>query len=238
MVKLFTYTIKWFITAIIYLSINSCTYFYKQSVIEDMHPNITEYIESDIKNESLFKEKKLINYGYQALFEDHRPHNIGDILTIVLQENISASNSSSADISHNASSNAGFSFIPGQFNPIFGINVQDIQTGLDSKGKHGLSGRGRNSANNKFTGLITVTVQDILPNGNLRVTGEKQVTINQAEELIRFSGVVNPKNINQKNLIASTQVADTHIEYITSEMFNKIKKMGWLQKILLKISPM
>ncbi|WP_422667261.1 flagellar basal body L-ring protein FlgH [Buchnera aphidicola] len=237
MVKLFTYLIKWFITAIVFLSINGCTYVYKQSIMTGIKPFSVSYKEENIKNGSLFREKTLINYGYQALFEDHRPHNIGDILTVILQENISASNSSSADMSRNATTNLGLSFVPGQLNPMFGVNISDVKTGLDSTGKNGVSGKGSNSANNKFSGLITVTVQDILPNGNLKVIGEKQVTINKVAEFIRFSGVVNPKNINQSNLITSTQVADARIEYITNEIFNKVKEMGWLQKILLKISP-
>ena len=59
-----------------------------------------------------------------------------------------------------------------------------------------------------FTGAITVTVIDVLPNGNLIVAGEKQIGINQGVEFVRLSGVVDPRFIRAGNVVSSTQVAD------------------------------
>jgi flagellar L-ring protein precursor FlgH len=188
-------------------------------------------------NGSLFQEKIPINYGYQPLFEDHRPHNVGDIITVVLQENISASNSSITNFSRDGTANLGITISPGQLNPMLGMNLKDNTTGFNSIGKNDFSGKGGNSAKNKFTGLITVTVQKILPNSNLKVIGEKRVAINEGKEFIRFSGVINPNNINKHNLISSTQIADARIEYVSHGQINDAQKMGWLQRFLLKISP-
>ncbi|MBZ2279925.1 flagellar basal body L-ring protein FlgH, partial [Buchnera aphidicola] len=80
-------------------------------------------------------------------------------------------------------------FLPGQFDPIFGIHIDDIKISLDSAGKNEFLGKSNNSAKNTFHGLITVTIQKILPNGNLQITGEKQVAINEEIEFIRFSGI-------------------------------------------------
>ncbi|CAL4323475.1 Flagellar L-ring protein [Buchnera aphidicola (Protaphis terricola)] len=238
MVKLFSYKIKYYLTILALLTIQSC------ASIENHPPlinGITTAIAPDVSpkiiNGSLFQENIPINYGYQPLFEDHRSHNIGDIITIVLQENISASNSSFSNMSRNSISSLGMSITPGQLNPILGFNVNDSKTGFDSLGKNDFYGKGSNSAKNTFTGLMTVTVKKVLPNGNLQVVGEKQVAINEGVEFIRFSGVVNPHNINKNNLIASTQIADTRIEYISNNRINETHKIGWLQRLLLKISP-
>lgn len=237
MIKLFIRQIKYFLTAMFLLTIQSCANIEYKTLVEGKTTAIAPNIWPKVINGSLFQEKIPMNYGYQPLFEDHRPHNIGDTVTVVLQENISASNSSVSDVSRDSTANLGVRISPGQLNPILGINLKDNATGVDSIGRNNFSGKGSNSAKNKFTGLITVTVQKVLPNGNLKVIGEKQVSINEGIEFIRFSGVINPNNINKNNFIASTQIADARIEYLSHGRINEIQKIGWFQKFLLKISP-
>ncbi|QCI24978.1 flagellar basal body L-ring protein FlgH [Buchnera aphidicola (Rhopalosiphum padi)] len=237
MVKLFSYKIKYYLTAFFIIMIQSCASVENKPLVGGITTAVAPNIIPKIKNGSLFQEKIPINYGYQPLFEDHRSHNIGDIITVVLQENISASNSSSSNLTRDGTANVGVTVTPGKLNPVLGFDINDNKTGIDSIGKNDFSGKGSNSAKNTFTGLITVTVQNVLPNGNLKVIGEKQVAINQGTEFIRFSGVINPNDINKNNLVASTQVADTRIEYVSNNRINDIQKMGWLQRFLLKISP-
>ncbi|WP_295164381.1 flagellar basal body L-ring protein FlgH [uncultured Buchnera sp.] len=237
MVKLFSYKIKYYLTAFFIIMIQSCASVENNPLVGGITTAVAPNVIPKIKNGSLFQEKIPINYGYQPLFEDHRSHNVGDIITVVLQENISASNSSSSNLTRDGTANVGVTVTPGKLNPVLGFNINDNKTGIDSIGKNDFSGKGSNSAKNTFTGLITVTVQNVLPNGNLKVIGEKQVAINQGREFIRFSGVINPNDINKNNLVASTQVADTRIEYVSNNRINDIQKMGWLQRFLLKISP-
>ncbi|QIQ41928.1 MAG: flagellar basal body L-ring protein FlgH [Buchnera aphidicola (Microlophium carnosum)] len=237
MIKLFICQTKYYLTAIFLLTIQSCANVEYKPLVGGATTAIAPNMWPKVINGSLFQEKISLNYGYQPLFEDHRPHNVGDTITIVLQENISASNSSASDMSRNGSTNLGIKITPGQLNPLFGLDVKDDMTSLDGMGKNNFSGKGSHSAKNQFTGLITVTVQKVLPNGNLKVIGEKQVAINEGTEFIRFSGVINPNNINKNNLISSTQIADARIEYLSHGHISDAQKMGWLQKFLLKISP-
>ncbi|QCI17161.1 flagellar basal body L-ring protein FlgH [Buchnera aphidicola (Aphis helianthi)] len=237
MVKLFSYKIKYYLTILALLSIQSCASIEHQSLVNGITTSIAPNVFPKTKNGSIFQETVPIHYGYQPLFEDHRSHNVGDTITIVLQENISASNSSASNMTRNSTANLGMTISPGQLNPILGFNINDGKTGFDSIGKNDFYGKGSHSAKNKFTGLITVTVKRVFPNGNLQVVGEKQVAINEGIECIRFSGVVNPHNINKNNLVASTQIADTRIEYVSNSGVNEAQKMGWLQRLLLKISP-
>ncbi|QCI22205.1 flagellar basal body L-ring protein FlgH [Buchnera aphidicola] len=236
MIKLFISKIKYYLIAIFLLFVQSCASVQHRPLVEGVTTAIAPNTHPKIINGSLFQDIIPINYGYQPLFEDHRPHNVGDTITIVLQENISASNSSASNVSRDGSTNLGIGIAPGQLYPL-GVNLKNTQAGLNSIGKNDFSGKGSNSANNTFNGLITVTVQEVLPNGNLKVIGEKQVAINEGIEYIRFSGVINPNNINKNNLVVSTQIADTRIEYLSHGRINEIQKMGWLQRLLLKISP-
>ena len=72
--------------------------------------------------------------------------------------------------------------------------------GADSGNK--FDGKGENTSTNDFTGTITVTVIEVYPNGNLLVSGEKQIGLKEGEEFIRFSGVVNPNTITGANTVA------------------------------------
>lgn len=65
-----------------------------------------------VVNGSIFQSVQQINYGYQPLFEDRRPRNVGDTLTIELQENVSASKSSSANASRDGKTNFGLDTVP------------------------------------------------------------------------------------------------------------------------------
>ena len=184
-------------------------------------------------NGSIFQSGQAMNYGYQPLFEDRRPRNVGDTLTIVLQENVSASKSSSANASRDGSAGLNFETVPRMLNGLFGSDRANTAI----SGDNGFNGKGGAAAQNTFSGTITVTVNQVLDNGNLNVVGEKQIAINQGTEFIRFSGVVNPRTISGSNTVVSTQVADARIEYVGNGYINEAQQMGWLQRLFLNVSP-
>jgi flagellar L-ring protein precursor FlgH len=185
-------------------------------------------------NGSIFQTAQPVNYGYQPLFEDRRPRNVGDTLTIVLQENVNASKSSSANASRDGKTNFGFDVTPRYLEGLFGNNRANVDAG----GGNSFNGKGGANASNTFSGTLTVTVDQVLANGNLHVVGEKQIAINQGTEFIRFSGVVNPRTISGTNTVSSTQVADARIEYVGNGYINEAQNMGWLQRFFLNLSPM
>ncbi|MDR0805352.1 MAG: flagellar basal body L-ring protein FlgH [Enterobacteriaceae bacterium] len=184
-------------------------------------------------NGAIFQSGQAMNYGYQPMFEDRRPRNIGDTLTIVLQENVSASKSSSANASRDGSTGLSFEATPRFLSGLFGGD----RANADINGKNDFAGKGGAAAKNTFSGTITVTVKQVLENGNLQVVGEKQIAINQGTEFIRFSGVVNPRTISGSNTVVSTQVADARIEYVGNGYINEAQQMGWLQRLFLNLSP-
>ncbi|MDD5336112.1 MAG: flagellar basal body L-ring protein FlgH [Rhodoferax sp.] len=171
--------------------------------------------------------------GSQALFEDRRPRFVGDILTILVSENVNASKNSAANVSRTGSASAELSLVPKIFG---GLMSGTLDSG--ASGKNNLSAKGGANAANTFNGVITVTIVEVLPNGNLVVSGEKQMLINQGTEFIRFSGVVNPRAVGSNNTVASTQVADARIEYSAKGYIDEAQQMGWLQRFFLNVLPM
>ncbi|MGC3964781.1 MAG: flagellar basal body L-ring protein FlgH [Rhodocyclaceae bacterium] len=167
----------------------------------------------------------------RPLFEDRRARMVGDIITVNLVEKTSASKNSNASAGKSSTLSASIpniTGVPGKF--LAGM-------GVDASGDNSFSGKGAAAAKNDFTGTITVTVVDVYPNGNLVVAGEKQVAINQGNEFIRFSGVVNPSNVTTANTVQSTQVADARIEYKATGYIDEAQTMGWMQRFFMNVLP-
>ena len=162
------------------------------------------------------------------LFEDLRAHRVGDIITIRLNENTTASKSSSTATSKSGDADIATPNILGQDvsrdgNPI-------LSAALSSEAE--FSGEGSSAQSNSLDGDITVTVIQRLPNGNLMIRGEKWVTLNQGDEFIRLSGIIRPADIAPDNSVASSRVADARITYSSKGVLAAANKMGWLQRFL------
>jgi flagellar L-ring protein precursor FlgH len=167
----------------------------------------------------------------RTLFEDRRARYVGDTMTIAIAETTSASTKSNTKASRSTSISASAPTITG----LPGKSFQGMA--LSASGSNSLDGKGEAAANNVFTGIITVTVIEVLPNGNLLVSGEKQVSIGAGIEYIRLSGIVNPYFINSANTISSTNVADARIEYKESGVISEAQIMGWLARFFLSVLP-
>ncbi len=167
----------------------------------------------------------------RPLFEDRRARLVGDTLTINISEKTAAAKKSDtkADRSHETSLG-----IP----TIAGLPLKTFQGAtLAANSETAFEGSGENTSSNNFTGTLTVTVIEVYPNGNLLVSGEKQIGLKEGEEFIRFSGVVNPITITASNTVASTQVADARIEYKANGFLDSAQVMGWLGRFFLTFLP-
>ena len=109
--------------------------------------------------------------------------------------------------------------------------------GLDASTSNSFEGKGAAGNENQFAGTITVTVVDVLPNGNLVVSGEKQVGINQGVETLKFAGVVDPLTIMPGNTVSSTQVADARMQVRGAGDIDKVQTTGWLTRFFLSAMP-
>ncbi|KMJ43517.1 MULTISPECIES: flagellar basal body L-ring protein FlgH [Xenorhabdus] len=215
------------------LTLGGCAYIPHKPLVKGQTTAKPTESPAPAPNGSIFQVVQPIYYGYQPLFEDRRPRNIGDTLTIILQENVSASKNSSANASRNGKTGFVAALTPRFLQGLLGGEKTD----LGMEGNNEFGGKGGANANNTFRGTITVTVNNLLANGNLHVVGEKQIAINQGTEFIRFSGVVNPRTITGNNTVSSNQVADARIEYVGDGYINEAQHMGWLQRFFINISP-
>ena len=173
--------------------------------------------------------------GYDiVLFEDSRARRIGDILTIRLTESTNATKSQSNDISKDHKTSIDNPTILGA-SPAFGLpgllplsdtdnNTLETQIGGNTE----FQGESDTAQRNSLTGDISVTVADVLPNGNLLVRGEKRLNLNSGNEYVKISGIVRPFDIAANNVVPSTKVADATIIYTGEGAESDATKMGWL----------
>jgi flagellar L-ring protein precursor FlgH len=170
--------------------------------------------------------------AYRPMFEDRRARLVGDTLTIAINEKTSAEKKAGSSASKTGSVDVA---APG----IFGLTASSTKLlSASAQGSSKYEEKGGDSSSNNFTGQLTVTVMEVLPNGNLVVSGEKQVALDKGAEFIRFSGVVNPNTITAGNVVSSTQVADARAEYRTNRQIDTAEMMAMLTRFFLSVLPL
>jgi flagellar L-ring protein precursor FlgH len=170
-------------------------------------------------------------HGYRPMFEDRRARQLGDVLVIQINERTAASKKSDSTAERNQANAFNVNALSGLPGKSF------LGSALDASSANKFDGKGAATSNNDFIGTITVTVTEVLSNGNLLVSGEKQIGLNQGSEFIRFSGVVNPSTITTANTVSSSQVADARMEYRANGYIDEAQTMGWLSRFFLNVLP-
>lgn len=156
----------------------------------------------------------------RPLFEDIKARAVGDVLTVVLTENMNAKKSASTTTQKDTAIELPVPTLLGNAGPDIFNNEIDA--------KRNFKGSGNSAQSNALTGTVTVTVVDVFPNGNLLVRGEKKVELNRGEEHIRISGIVRPADVSPANTVPSTRIADARITYAGSGELADSNVAGWL----------
>jgi flagellar L-ring protein precursor FlgH len=144
--------------------------------------------------------------SYRPAFEDPRARTIGDTITIQIVENVTASQVSKSTSNRTTSMDAGISAAP----LVSAMDIANLKVGAASN--NDFSGKGGTESANTFAGTITATVVEVLANGHMIVTGEKQIGVNQNVDVLRFSGTVDPKTVQPGNVVSSNKVANARME--------------------------
>ena len=180
------------------------------------------------------------------MLEDRRARFVGDTLTVNIVERSSASksidesNERTGEVDVSVGTPTVFGLTPKKFPigvPGFNRNSGNLNTGFNADSDISYDSAESNTNRNTISGTITVTVIEVLPNGNLVVSGEKQIAVNQNTEFIRLSGVVNPININAANAVSSTQLADARIESKGKQSMDTAQIVSLLSRFFISLVP-
>ena len=160
---------------------------------------------------------------------DRRASDVGDILTVQLTEDFAASKSQSASSAKTDSFSVDLPAI---------LDANGNDANLTAGGASTFSGTGAAAQRNSLRGQISVTVTQVHSNGNMEITGQKKLLLNNGDEYIRLSGIVRPEDITADNIIVSNRIANARISYIGAGETADTGKKGWLSKALSTISPL
>ncbi|MBG6517580.1 flagellar basal body L-ring protein FlgH [Pseudomonas aeruginosa] len=170
----------------------------------------------------------------QNLYDDRKAFRVGDIITITLNEKTQASKKANSDIQKDSKTKMGLTSLFGSGmttnNPIGG---GDLSLSAEYGGSRDAKGDSQAGQSNSLTGSITVTVAEVLPNGILSVRGEKWMTLNTGNELVRIAGLVRADDIATDNTVSSTRGADARITYSGTGAFADASQPGWLDRFFL-----
>jgi flagellar L-ring protein precursor FlgH len=156
---------------------------------------------------------------FRSLTADHRAQRVGDALTVLVIENASAS--ASADTSTDKS--AGIAL---------GVTGPSTAKSASADLSEQFSGGGRIQRSGKLVAQLSVSVIEVLPNGDLRVAGEQRIEVNEETQHIRLEGRVRPVDITEANAVLSLRIADAKITYVGDGLLGEKQRPGILARIL------
>ena len=223
-----------------------CSTYMENKKAEDfvpIHQEISFAEKDDTIDGSIYDEK---SSGFFA--SDRRANNVGDILTVTLNESLSASKSTTNTTSKADtfgvtlpplfSNGAASKSLANQLDNKLGVGNGGVDSSDFAAGANqSFSGAGTAAQSNTLTGSMTVTVIRVYPNGNLEIKGQKKLILNDGSEYLRLSGIIRPEDISASNTISSSSIADAKITYTNAGVYATSTKPGWLSRIFREITP-
>jgi flagellar L-ring protein precursor FlgH len=167
------------------------------------------------------------------MFGRSRNFQVGDVITVLLDERTQGSRSTSTNVSREAKNNVVPTGLAGRIAGnrigLNGLNLNDASTTS--------AGTGTADQTASLSGSLAVSVVEVLPNGNLVVRGEKQLSLSEGSEVIQISGVIRPADVSPNNTVLSRRLAHSQIAYRGSGDLAAASSPGWGTKILNRVWP-
>lgn len=169
--------------------------------------------------------------GYRPLYETHRARMVGDVITVRITETVSAKQETTSSIEKKGSVSSEVDAIP------FINSSRLARLSASGTSNNKFDGKGSTQAVGNFTGSITATVIEVLPNGHLVISGEKQIGVGHNVDVLRFSGTVDPITIQPGNTVTSTQVANVRVAQVGRGAQQEAQGIGWVARFFLSLAP-
>jgi flagellar L-ring protein precursor FlgH len=189
----------------------------------------------------------------RGMFADKRAKRIGDIVTIVVQETATLSNSLNTTTNktnsdaQNVVGNLVNQFITALPNTVLGKKITNAANNgtivapspapLSVTGTTAFTGGGQIQNTQTITAQAAVEVIDVLPNGNLVIEGVREISFSKEKQFESLHGIIRPYDIQPNNTVLSSNVADAQIDIVSEGTLTDAQKKGWLQRLNDKVNP-
>jgi len=172
------------------------------------------------------------NRQSDAWFGRGRNYQVGDIITVLLNESTQAARTQNSEINRDSKNTlpTGFSTQIGKMSPFLnGIDLNN--NAIDSKSK------GQADQQASLVGSVAVTVVEILANGNLVIRGEKKLGLAEGTEVIQVTGVIRPEDVGPNSTVQSRRLANAQIAYRGTGDLANATRVGWGTSLMHKLWP-
>lgn len=174
----------------------------------------------------------LWNDRRENLFADSRAMSVGDVITV----NIAIDDEATLDNESRRSRDSGVGFGLG-----FGFGVDGVGTsgdfGADLSTNSQSRGRGSVGRSERIAVSVAAVVTNVLPNGNLLISGSQEVRVNYEMRVLSVAGIVRPRDISPRNTIRYDQIAEARISYGGAGRSTEVQQPGWGQQLFDRVTP-
>ncbi len=178
------------------------------------------------------------------LFTDAKAHNVGDLITVLVLEEASATRSLGTKKSKSSSRKTDMTAAFGTLDAANALIAKnkflgplDPKLGMDISDASNFDGSGSTNNSDTLTASVTAVVTRVFPNGNMEITGRRQVSINHQPQALVFTGIIRPIDITSDNTITSAKVAQAMISYGSGGELAEVAHQGWLARSLNEVWP-
>jgi len=174
--------------------------------------------------------------GRAFMFEDLRASRVGDIVTVKIEEQHSGSKTASTQADRESTYDGSFG------GSLFGLGsfasplVDGVEVNASTASE--FDGTGSTSREDTLTGTIAARVIEVLQNGDLRIRGRREVTVNSERQTMVLSGIVRPVDVDTSNTVLSSAIANAIITYTGLGVVDDVQRPGWMVRILDWILPL
>ena len=169
------------------------------------------------------------------MFMDRRARAVGDIVTVVIEEMANASRGASATLDRESAMSNAIGDILGLFKllqpELVGMDLLNTKTNSDFKGG------GTTTRTERLQATVPATVMNVLPNGNLYVSGYRVVLVNNEEHQFHINGVVRPSDITDGNIIKSNRIAEAEVKFTGRGDITRKLNPGYLNRVIDEFNP-
>ena len=185
---------------------------------------------------------------FSDMFKDPKAWKVGDIVTIRILETSSATNQANTKTGRTSSLEAGIDTLftledwyQDKVLDWYSSNLPKIDPfgnpSVKGSMKSDFDGSGTTTRSGKLNAYMTARITEVLPNGNFRIVGSREVMVNNENQLIILSGVIRPRDISPENIVESTFISDAKIAYSGSGIVDDRQRPGWLANLLNTVWP-
>lgn len=177
--------------------------------------------------------QSLWNGGRSDIFSDTKAAKIGDVVTVNIAINDKATFGNSTDRSLNSEVQTGFDWKLG-----LNSTTTELNPTLDAKASSSTQGQGTIDRSEQIQLSVAAVVTDVLPNGNLLVSGSQEVRVNYELRLLNVAGIIRPRDISKDNSIAYNKIAEARISYGGRGRSMEVQQPAFLQQVYDRYKPL